>query len=333
MFSVVSAAPGGSADTNWFATAIGDLTLITLDTEVSMAGAQRDWLEGALQRGRDAKWLVASYHRPAYPAVKSASGAREHWVPLFERYDVDLVCESDGHSLKRTVPIREDRVDYTGVTYVGEGGLGVPQRTPDPDRWYLQEPGMVTSAHHVQVLSFEPELLRYRVVLHEGTVLDELTIATHEARHAGRIAPTMAEAVTKDRVEVTFTEALAAESAADPAAWTIEPPLEVTKVEVSGASGNIATLHVSDLDPETVYRLSVTGVTDEASTAVVPGATVSFVHGGVDLRASAINTDAGLDHGESGGCSTTSGGSQTSLALAIWLFALGLWRARVVRVW
>jgi phosphodiesterase/alkaline phosphatase D-like protein len=83
--------PGGSAETNWFYTRFGGLALINLDTEDSFAGDQRQWLEEQLQEGREAKWLVVNYHRPAFPAVKTPSGAREHWVPLFEEYGVDLV--------------------------------------------------------------------------------------------------------------------------------------------------------------------------------------------------------------------------------------------------
>ena len=78
------------------------------------------------------KWKFAVYHHPAYSSAPSRDNKdiREHWVPLFEQHQLDLVCEADGHNIKRTVPIRNGKRDPTGVVYIGEGGLGVPQRQP-----------------------------------------------------------------------------------------------------------------------------------------------------------------------------------------------------------
>jgi hypothetical protein len=152
--------------------------ILTLNTEISHAGDQRDWLEEELrrQRSRPGKWVLVQYHVPSYGTVKSyqqGESQRRHWVPLFEEFQVDLVCEADHHSLKRTVPIYEDKADpERGVMYIGDGGLGVPQRTPDTTRWYLQEPGMVTSAHNVHLLEFGKDELRGWAIGMEGAVLD-----------------------------------------------------------------------------------------------------------------------------------------------------------------
>ena len=98
--------------------------------------------------------------------------AIQSWVPLFEKHNVDLVCEADGHNIKRTVPIRNGKQDETGIVYIGEGGLGVPQRTPKNDRWYLQSPGMADKGHHVFVLTFREDELAGEYVLLGGEVRD-----------------------------------------------------------------------------------------------------------------------------------------------------------------
>ena len=171
MYNHVFGFPGGD-DVDYFATRLGaNATLITLDSNVSHGGDQRDWLEAQLMEAQARRWIVPGYHRPAYPAVKTPGDALEFWVPLFETYEVDLVCESDGHVLKRTVPIRDGAEAEGGIVYVGEGGLGVSQRTPI-DAWYLDAPGMAMSAHHVQVLTFTPEELRYEVIGMDGDMLD-----------------------------------------------------------------------------------------------------------------------------------------------------------------
>ena len=175
LFDEVFAFPGGKHE-DFYRTQLGsDVVWLTLDTNSSMAGEQRDWLVEQLEAAQAHRWVVASYHEPAYPAVKSSGPAKKLWVPLFERYNVDLACESDGHALKRTVPIRRDFRDPTGVVYVGEGGLGVGQRSPETDRWYLKAPGMAAARHHVQVLSFAPDGLTYEARSIDNEVIDTYT--------------------------------------------------------------------------------------------------------------------------------------------------------------
>lgn len=153
----------------WFRTDLGgDVSILHLDTNVPVLGDQFVWLEAQLPRARESsRWLVLNYHRPMFPAVKEPSAAAPFWVPTFERHDVDLVFESDGHVMKRTVAIRDGEPDPTGVTYLGEGGLGVPQRRPDSNRWPF-EGGFTGRGHHASLVRFEAERLVMRFV-----VLDE----------------------------------------------------------------------------------------------------------------------------------------------------------------
>lgn len=175
----------------YFTTELGsELALLTLNTSTEAAtGPQRDWLAVELERRRPAhRWLLAQYHRPMYPAYKTPAGAKPAWVPLFERHNLDLALESDGHNIKRTVPIRDERHDPSGVVYVGEGGLGVPQRVPKPGRWFLDAPGMASHGHHVTVLEIQADALTYEVLRLEGGVADEYTLAPRSdrtARHTG----------------------------------------------------------------------------------------------------------------------------------------------------
>lgn len=165
LFNEVFGFPAG--DANQHVTRITpEVHLITLNTNESAAGKQAAWLKEQLAALRPkSRWLLAQYHRPAYPAVKRPGEALRYWVPLFEKYNLDMACEADGHNIKRTPPIRGGKQDPTGVVYIGEGGLGVAQRRPKTDRWYLKEPGMADVGHHVQVLTFGEEKLIYRCVL------------------------------------------------------------------------------------------------------------------------------------------------------------------------
>ncbi len=183
--------PGRTHDF-YFNTALsGRVAWLTLNTEISRAGNQRDWLEAELkrQRAKPGQWIAAQYHIPAYGSVKSYEGGepqRQHWVPLFERHQIDLVCESDHHMLKRTVPIFANRHDpERGIVYIGDGGLGVPQREPDGTRWYLKSPGFATPAHHVHVIEFADDELRVVAIGLERTLLDAFTLRSKSAVPAG----------------------------------------------------------------------------------------------------------------------------------------------------
>lgn len=167
----------------YFSTQLGSQTaILTLNTEISVAGDQRDWLEENLANKRkENRWLLVNYHRPAYPVVKDFENAtfkrvRDTWVPYFEKHNIDLALESDGHILKRTVPIRNNKYDETGIVYIGEGGLGVPQRVADSTRWFIQPPGFAKSAHNVHKLTFSQDLIKINAFGMEGDILDEFEV-------------------------------------------------------------------------------------------------------------------------------------------------------------
>ena len=189
LYDEVFDTPGAKGENYYHTTLPGGVNLLTLNTNISHAGDQRVWLAGQLETLRPkSRWLLAQYHRPAYPAVKKPGDAKAAWVPLFEAHDVDLVFESDGHAIKRTVPIRGDKLDPTGVVYIGEGGLGVPQRTPHSDRWYLQAPGMSGRGHHLTTASFSGDELR---LVTQGFAVNE---------ESGRIDDLDGDAVIFDEV-------------------------------------------------------------------------------------------------------------------------------------
>lgn len=179
MFNQVFASPGQGENTNYYTTQLGaKVALVTLKTETSTAGTQKQWLDKQLKELRPKnRWLLTQYHRPAWPAVKRPSSAKKDWVPLFEKYNVDLACEADGHNIKRTPPIRNEKQDETGVTYIGEGGMGVGQRKPDMSRWYLKTPGIAHHAHHMMKLTFTAKGLHYQtILLKDQEVYDKLTL-------------------------------------------------------------------------------------------------------------------------------------------------------------
>lgn len=125
-----------------------DLVLITLDTDhVTEVTQQNDWLEKTLLEFNDKPWKIVQYHVAAWPSVRDFDGElptkiREQWIPILEKYNVDLVIEAHDHAYKKTVPIRNnERNDENGIVYLGDGGWGAPVRDTKGavDYWWLEE--------------------------------------------------------------------------------------------------------------------------------------------------------------------------------------------------
>jgi Calcineurin-like phosphoesterase/Purple acid Phosphatase, N-terminal domain len=84
------------------------------------AGAQKAWLEKELadtRQNRDIDWVVVCMHQVAISTADKFNGAdlgiREEWVPLFDKYNVDLVVCGHEHHYERSHPIRGQEANQT----------------------------------------------------------------------------------------------------------------------------------------------------------------------------------------------------------------------------
>ena len=137
------------APRNYYALQPGpDMVIITLDSDhITEITRQTGWLDSTLHHYRDVRWKLVQYHVAAWPSVRDFDGdipqkIRNHWIPVFEKHNVDLVIEAHDHAYKKTVPIRNNRQDdENGIIYLGDGGWGAPVReTKDADdHWWLDE--------------------------------------------------------------------------------------------------------------------------------------------------------------------------------------------------
>ena len=126
----------------------------TLNTEISIAGSQTDWLENDLSRSDNILWKMAQYHKPMRPHV---SGKREgnnqynNWARLFYNEGVRLVVECDAHTVKTTWPVRPTsgsgndegfvRENSKGTVYIGEGCWGAPLRSNNDGKQWTRNSG------------------------------------------------------------------------------------------------------------------------------------------------------------------------------------------------
>jgi Purple acid Phosphatase, N-terminal domain/Calcineurin-like phosphoesterase len=106
----------------------GDLKIITADDSAVpdfSSGApnlQCIWLERTLREARQdpsVDMIVVCMHQCAMstsvPGNGSDLGIRQAWLPLFDRYQVDLVLSGHEHDYERTYPVRGYDADYLGT--------------------------------------------------------------------------------------------------------------------------------------------------------------------------------------------------------------------------
>jgi acid phosphatase type 7 len=171
-------------ETGYASLDFGDyLSLVFLDSNHTspVAGAQSDWLERTLKVSEEMPTVFAFNHVPSYPSVRHTddmkkidaqigADARKHWVPLFERYNVDAVFEHHDHAYKRTHPLLDGRVNERGIVYLGDGSWGKIDRPDTPaHRPYL---AVTDEAYHLSLHRIEGRQ-RFHVALSDsGRVVD-----------------------------------------------------------------------------------------------------------------------------------------------------------------
>jgi hypothetical protein len=76
-------------------------------------GAQTRWLEktlAAARRDPSVDWIIAQMHQIACSSSATGNGSdlgiRQEWLPLFDRYQVDLVLNGHDHDYERSFPCR-----------------------------------------------------------------------------------------------------------------------------------------------------------------------------------------------------------------------------------
>ncbi|HEV3380324.1 MAG TPA: metallophosphoesterase family protein [Trebonia sp.] len=89
-------------------------------------GAQTRWLEQTLAKARrdpSIDWIIAQMHQCACSSSKTGNGSdlgiRAEWLPLFDKYEVDLVLNGHDHDYERSFPVRG--FDHDAGTEIATG--------------------------------------------------------------------------------------------------------------------------------------------------------------------------------------------------------------------
>ncbi|CDZ79699.1 Exopolysaccharide biosynthesis protein related to N-acetylglucosamine-1-phosphodiester alpha-N-acetylglucosaminidase [Candidatus Rubidus massiliensis] len=159
---------------------IGDyLSIFLLDSGHTNAIGQFQsaWLEQALQKRKDKQHKFAVYHVPAYPSrgsyvFKQSSLIRRYWVPLFDRYHLDIAFEHHCHTYKRTYALKNNQLDSNGTVYLGDGAWSIDNVRKvnlDKKHWFLAE---AKSINHFILAEITQERRDFKAIDGNGNAFD-----------------------------------------------------------------------------------------------------------------------------------------------------------------
>jgi hypothetical protein len=161
----------------WYSVRRGDMLGIALDSTDPTNPEQLAWLEHTLAT-TDATWKLVGLHHPPYSSGfhGSVTAVRDAFVPLFERYGVQIAFSGHEHDYQRTDPIN-------GVTYVVSGAGSRTRGTGTEDFT-----AVAYSTHHYVDLNIYPDRILLRAVDQDGEQFDEavIPVAIPASPHARR---------------------------------------------------------------------------------------------------------------------------------------------------
>ena len=157
------------------------MCIVILDTghTNTICGWQTQWLNQALSDRQHFPLKFALYHVPAFPSIRNPNSkycalARKCWVPLFEKYNLTAAFEHHDHNYKRSYPIRNGKIDPTGVLYLGDGAWGVDaprvRKKNHPIPWYISK--MVPRRHFILV-TIVGNIPHFTAIDTDGIIFDE----------------------------------------------------------------------------------------------------------------------------------------------------------------
>jgi acid phosphatase type 7 len=156
----------------WYWVDIDAIHFIVLDTgsPIGPGSEQYNWLEKYLQRTNPADFTVAVFHHPPLsvgPHAYDEKKLHNSIVPLFEKYDVDLVFAGHDHDYQRFF--------YNNIHYVVTGGGGAPLYSQKRASPYLKV--FLNEYHFCNLTNRHDGQLRVDVFDGNLRVLDSFTVS------------------------------------------------------------------------------------------------------------------------------------------------------------
>jgi PKD repeat protein len=175
------------------------LRIIVLNSEATASQIttdQTNWLRRVLYSTPEHKWKIVMFHRNIYSSGghSNATDLITYWMPLFDKYNVDIVLQGHTHHYHRSKPMKNNtRVSSydNGTMYLTSGAWGAPLYD------YIEQP---YSAYGKKALHFTLFRLYQNGTLHleakdiTGSTFDKVTLYKNVSEDATHYRPPEADA-------------------------------------------------------------------------------------------------------------------------------------------
>jgi len=138
---------GGDYSKRWYSFDYGNSHFVTLDSNIlessNLYEKQMEWLEEDLKNNNDKKFIFVAFHHPFWTTATEYGSMEENlpeghfnaknWLPIFEKYGVDVVINGHIHAYERYFK--------DGIMFVTSGGGGAKLNTnhgADPLPWHVK---------------------------------------------------------------------------------------------------------------------------------------------------------------------------------------------------
>ena len=141
------------------------------------------WLEEDLAKN-SSLWTIISYHKPSF----NVGGHASHWgrdifLPLFEKYGVDVIVTGHSHLYERFLPI--STTGAKPIIHIVSGGGGAPPSWPKKS--ILLEGGSGKSRLHYLNFKIDGNVLKMSANNKRGHAFDEMVLVKENGRYQKQV--------------------------------------------------------------------------------------------------------------------------------------------------
>ncbi len=147
---------------------------IVLNTNYNIE-EQTLWLDKILSKNPN-MWTIVTYHHPAYStgAGRDNKKIRDAFMPIFDKYNVDLVLQGHDHTYARTHKIKNDKIINNGTIYITSVS-GPKQYEANPNyKDLIAKLGSFVQLF--QIISIENNKLSYKSYTVNGELYDKFEL-------------------------------------------------------------------------------------------------------------------------------------------------------------
>lgn len=174
LFSYPMNGPNGVPKEQTYSFTYKNALFLMIDA-TSPIDAQTKWIDEQLAKSK-ATWKIAMFHFAPYNWEEPYPDIQKAWVPIFDRYHVDMVYGGHLHYYMRSNPMKAGKVVASykdGTAYIISVGI------PNQNRLLTEEPYALVRdgrGHLYQYVKIDGNTLRFESVNIQGKIIDSFTL-------------------------------------------------------------------------------------------------------------------------------------------------------------